>query len=108
MVICSVSRKTPEVAKESILWVGAWWLPTLILGSISFIASFAYFKIPDQYQNTSNLAVVVSKNLLARVYFDFMKLMPFKVENCSLWSKIQTLITNKAWIIAAFGLGKVL
>ena len=41
--------KDTQIDKTSLKWVGAWWLPTLILGGIGLVFSLFYIKIPDKH-----------------------------------------------------------
>ena len=94
------NAKTPPVTNKSVSWVGAWWIPNIILGSIGLINSLLFFKIPQTYPNANAIARKRSQDFRQNRLDKCFK--PISQEG-GVFSRIKVLLTSWAWMLGLAG-----
>ena len=99
----------PGVEKQLIstdpAWVGAWWLPFLVSGIISFFVSIPFFMFPRQLPNSATIKEERRKEMAKVLGDDANREMNFKETVKAFPHHIKQLILSPSYIFLAFAQG---
>lgn len=86
-------------------WVGAWWMPFLVTGIMSFLVSIPFFMFPRQLPNSAAIKAERMKEMAKVLHHDLTRDMNFKDTVKAFPQHLKQLILNPSFMFLAFALG---